>query len=350
MRTSKRVILSCLVFILLFVLLSAAVQIPWRNSEYSYYLDHRVREDLAGKIDFIVVGASHGLTAFEPRTLDEELGSVSYNLCGSQMPIYNRSYMLRKEMDRNPVKTVVLEIAYDALFRQQTSDHEDGDSITLLRLHSPAEEFKYLTTYVSADDWLNIYCRHMNSALQYWKDMLFGEETNHIDHSAKGYHKRASIDITIPDEQIVTMYGQSEKMEPFREDNVSQFYELIETCKQAGCRVVVVSTPLSNKMVWEAKDLDLFKDRIDEICENADVPYYNFDLLKGKDQILNDAVSYSDDVHMSYDGAIAFSRAFCDCMKEIDAGADLEELFYSDYAEAKEHSPYMDYYRAHTEN
>ena len=48
----------------------------------------------------------------------------------------------------------------------------------------------------------------------------------------------------------------------FNSDNIQQFQELISLCKNYGCEIIVVSTPISDRMLWKSKVLDTFKNHL----------------------------------------------------------------------------------------
>ena len=108
MHNSKQIVISTLSFILLFAVISTLIIVPYWNSETDYFQDSQLREDLAGQIDCLVIGASHALTAFDTNVLDERLGCFSYNLSGSMMTLDSKYYFLKKELERNPVETVLV--------------------------------------------------------------------------------------------------------------------------------------------------------------------------------------------------------------------------------------------------
>lgn len=342
MQAFKKIIWSTLSFLIVLIIVSSAVLLPWENSESGSYMDSKLRESLAGKVDFIVVGASHGLAAFVPEIIDEELECFSYNLCGTMMPIYNRTYMLNKELARNPVKTVVLEMSYNALSRTSKREYGEGESLTLLRLDSFSERLSYMVKNVAFDDWLNVYCRHMISALSYWKSVLHHSAITRVDYSAKGYRAKESMDQTLSDDMIIDAYNSSKAIGEFTQENMDQFYELIHICKEQNCKIYVVSTPISNAAIWRSDDWDEFYRAMSEICAQQDIPWFDFNLLKDRYTQFLDASSFNDYAHLSAEGAEHFTYAFTDVINRYRTGEDVSSLFYSSYAEMKNDSPYME--------
>ena len=110
MHSSKKVFLRTLAVLLVVLGLSVLIILPYMESQ-----ERKTRKDLAGTVDYLVVGASHAQLGFVPSVLDQELGVNSYNLSSLLMPVTGRYFLLEKEIKRNPVKTVVLEVSYDTL-------------------------------------------------------------------------------------------------------------------------------------------------------------------------------------------------------------------------------------------
>jgi signal transduction histidine kinase len=99
MHNFKKVISSVVVTILLFTVVSWTIIAPYMNSEFSYFQDNKLRESIAGEIDVIAIGASHGLNAFDTGILDASLDCFSYNLSASMMTLDSKYYLLKKELD-----------------------------------------------------------------------------------------------------------------------------------------------------------------------------------------------------------------------------------------------------------
>ena len=178
MPSSKKAILSAAVVLFLVVAISAVITMPYLHSEAEYYLDSEVREELAGSIDCIILGSSHTLTAFDTGTIDERLDCFSYNISGLQMTLDARYYLLEKEITRNPIDTVILELSYNAFTRIEDEEYAHGDESTIARLDSFPERMGYLFRYVSLDDWLNLYSRQISSGLSHYASMVLGSLKN----------------------------------------------------------------------------------------------------------------------------------------------------------------------------
>ena len=346
MRIFRKVAFSTILFLSVLAITAGIILVPWKNSESGYYMDSRLRESLAGNIDFIVIGASHGLAAFIPEIIDEELDCYSYNLCGSMMPMYSRTYMLQKELERNPVKTVVLEMSFNALARTHEREYGDGESVTLLRLDSFPERLSYMVRFVDFDDWLNIFCRDMISALSYWKSILLHNES-HIDYEAKGYKSNESVNRSLEDDIILSTYNSSKAIGDFTSENLEQFYQLIKLCKDNNCEIYVVSTPISDSCIWRSDDWDTFYNTMKQICAEQEISWFDFNLLKERYNLFSDSASFYDAAHLSNYGAESFTYSFTEVVNRFRSGEDVSGLFYSSYAEMKTDSPYMEYYLAH---
>ena len=344
MQTFKKIIIASASFVIALSILSAIIIEPCRHSETSYYQDGKLRDMLAGQLDYLIVGASHGLAAFIPDVLDKKLGCNSYNLSSSLATMKARVFLTEQELHRNPVDTVVLEISYNAL-RSTLDEYGDGDSTTFARLSSWRARRDFLIKSVPFDDWMNIYSRDLISGLSYWQQYVQGNLSNAVDYQAKGYHPKESFDRTLSPEEIEETYNAASEIPEFAPDTLESFQRLVDLCKENNCRVIIVTTPLTDEYIWRGKDWDVFHDWMEDFRKENNCEYYDFNLLKERYALWSDQDSFFDSVHMSDQGAHVFSEAFAKIMNQVDCGEDVSTLFYESYAEMKQDSPYMDIYK-----
>ncbi len=343
MQTSKKIIISAISIICIVCLISVIIIVPYLKSESTYYLDSKARKNLSGSIDYIVIGASHGLSAFKPTVLDEELGVNSYNLSGTLLPMYCRTYLVNKELERNPVKTVVIELSYNSLSRNEGEEYGDGETVTKARLDSFGEQLSFLFKYVKVDDWLNAYSRDLANGIMFYKDKFLGTSRG-IDYSAKGHLKKETVDNTLDFELINSTYNSSTAIDEPKEEILNELYKLIDLCKEKNCRVILTVTPLTDSFLWQNKDWDKFRIQTENIAKEKNLELYDFNLFKNRFGLFNDNESFNDNLHMSDDGASVFSKVFSETIKKVDSSEDVSGLFYKTYDEMKQQSPYMNLY------
>ena len=340
MHNFKKVACSAVATVLVFVLISSLVITPYLNSETAYYQDNRLRSDLAGTIDCIVLGSSQGLAAIDPRVLDAELGCCSYNLSTISMTLDNKYSILEKEIQRNPADTVILEISFDTLARIEMEEFAQGDEIAITRLDTMMERLTYLVKYVKFDTWLDMYSRLFVSGMSYCMNALLGNASSDIDVEAKGFLHRDSVDLTLSEEQILERRDAQKAAADYPEENVEKFSRLIELCKSHGSRVIVVTVPVSDAKIWSRYGWDEIRDWISAYCAVQDCEFYDLNLLVDRYSLFNDRVSFYDEGHMSGVGAAACTEALCNIINRVDAGEDISALFYDSYAQMKQDSPY----------
>ena len=87
MRIFKRFALYLLSIALVVFLVSAAFIVPWLNTATDDH-DQALRAKLAGQIDTLIIGQSYAMDGIMPSVLDARLGTTTYNLSGSLMPLY----------------------------------------------------------------------------------------------------------------------------------------------------------------------------------------------------------------------------------------------------------------------
>ena len=338
MRIFKRFGLYILCIALVVTVVSAAFIIPWLNTPTDSH-DQMLRARLAGQIDTLIIGQSYAMNGIMPKKLDERLGTVTYNLSGSLMPIYGQKCMLEKELARNPIKNVIVEITPDTFTSDERMTYGNGDSYLIARLDSFSERLDYLVRCVQPSDWLNIYARMLMLSMRSAAYRLLGK-MELIDESNMGFNPLKAEDVS-PDMDWARAYHRS--MSIFNnplEENIREYEELIQLCIQAGCDVTIVYTPVSHVKVWELYDQDVFLGWARGIAEKYGVPLFDFNLLKSRYELFYDETSFSDENHLSREGAEVFSGVMADILARYRAGEDVSPLFYSDYQEVIHDSVY----------
>lgn len=341
MRTFKRFLCALLVFTVTFTGVSAALIVPFLNGEREYYQDAKLRQKIAGTIDCVVLGASQGSCAFVSEVLDSGLGCNSYNLSSALIPMYARKYFLEKELARNDIKTVIIDLSYNNLSRNSDEEYAEGDARVFERLDSASERFSYLCRYIKFDDWLNMYSRVMLDAVNSVETRLTKGKKN-VDYQAKGFSSREKADVTLSAEEAQKIHN-TEKIssDSYNKANIEQLTQIIDICKSKNIRVIIAVVPLSDGLLWKFEGMDSFLEWTENYCSEQNCEFYDFNLLKNRYSIFSDEYSWiGDSSHMSCDGAKAFSTEFSDIVRKAELNEDVSDLFYPSYEELLKDSPY----------
>lgn len=339
MSGSKKAILSAVSFISIISLVSFIL---------AFFVPHQdavEKKNLAGSLDYVIVGASHAQNSIIPQIIDEGFGTNSYNLAIGSMTTADRKLMLQKEMSRNPIKTVVLEMSLGALLHEVKNDAADGNFHMFNRMDTFSEKVNYLFKSTPVDNWPYIYARSMVTSVYSIIKGNFGQEPS---ERQRGYLPCATQDYTLDKKQIVEEYQQNTfSINDYNKDSVKEFENIFDYCNEKGVRIIVVVIPISDGYLWKYKNVDEFQDWLSGLCKEKGAEFYNFQLLKSKYELFNDRQSYgASEDHMSDDGAKVFSKFFVDFMKKVDSGENVSALFYNSYVDMIKDSPYMEYYKS----
>lgn len=338
MRDFKKALLTTGAVLLIVVLFSAAFL--WFTAPFTHNYDWSIRETLAGSLDFLIVGASHGQCALCPEVIDEVLGSSSYNLCCNAEVNYEKDWLLRKEFSRNEIKTVVLELSYDEL-AFETNAFTDANIFSVMRMDSFSDRLPYLLHQVSFENKLFVYAEMMYQG----GIACLSPQTPYNEEQLRqrGCNLLPENDHSLPQEMLAAVHHQNWfTVASFKEPTVNGFSDLIRLCQAQGARVVVAVVPVSDQRLWRAENLDAFTEWATAYCAEHNVEYYDFNLLRERFTLFSDTDCYSTDPeHMSGKGAKIFSRVFAEILRQAAEGQDVSDRFYASYSQMQWDSPYM---------
>lgn len=355
MRDFKKALISTMLFLLVFVLISVIIIEPYIHSELLYYNDASRRKDLAGSIDCEIIGASHALTSLIPNVIDENLNCSSYNLAGSLMTWKCRSAVLNEEIDRNPIKTLYLEVSYNSMVLPKKVT--ESNIYTYPRIDAFSKRVNFICRNQTLLEFDVFLADAMNSGLTTWegiaykiyksrgkniKNALFTPYNRDLNYDNKGFLARSFSDITLSKEEVTELYAKKPLDTNFRDYNVIEMKKIVDDCRDRNIEVVVIIVPISDNFLWCHSGWDDFQTKISTLCEECDCKLYDFNLLRNRYSLFSDDKSFSDDTHLCQTGAELFSSVFCDVIKES-AIIDPDSLFYSTYSEMISDSPYMKY-------
>lgn len=305
----------------------------------SLYNDSETRAALAGTIDTIFCGQSQALIAFDPMTVDSSIGTSSYNLSSYACTFDGRETMLKKELARNPVKTVVLEIAFDCLL-ESSADNSTGEAMIVCKLDTPGEKLAYFIDHASLNnaELDNIYAMFMRYGLNAWKAKLSGNVN--IPQSNRGRIPQSGNDVTISPERIAAEYNSKTFDSNFSDKIFSKLGDIVEMCRAQGTEVIIAVTPLSDALLWQYNNLERVHEAVSAFAADKNCPYVDFNLYKKRGELFSDDVSFFDEAHMCDAGAEVFSREFAGILEMIKQGESIDELFCASYDEVKQSLPY----------
>ncbi len=330
MHNFKKIILHTALLIFFVIIILICSTLPYFWGESYYYQDYKVRTSLSGKLDTLVIGSSHALRSIKPTVLNEKLNTKAYNLSSPLMSMYGRYVMLEKEINRNPIKTVYLEISYNALTLDKKNLGLEGDLYVLGRLDNVFERINFFTNAFTPDEYKKVFSdiivRSKNS---------FSIHNTIEQYETFGYLSMLSNNQLLSDETKEKIKNTKVLDTKIKEESLNYFDKIIKLCKKNDIRVILVVTPVTERMILEYSNLDdIFSQYID-LAKKYNCEYYDFNLDKHRKKLYSEETSFYDITHMSDSGAEIFSNRLAEIIKDVDRGNNVSNYFLNSYTELK---------------
>lgn len=346
----KKAVLGTVYFIISTFILSVVVMYPY-FSQYMmgemFFQDAPVRKEMAGTLDFLVTGASQGCRAFDTSILDEHLDVNSYNLAVPMMTMDARAYMMKKEIERNEVSTVAIEISYNALERDRESEGPEGILTTLGNLDNNAERWNFFTSNVLFKEYGQVYYSMLDYGIRSWANVFSGKVPVYsVESSKKGYSGLEASDMTLTKEEFCERYQsvQNSARIEYNDESCMTLEEMISYCQDRGIRVVLCVVPVSegDLVKYSMESKNALNEYLGKLADEYGCEAYDFNLLKNRAELFPETTAFYDTSHLSAMGAENFTRMFC----KVITDADPESFFWKSYDEAEQESVYVEYLRS----
>ena len=211
----------------------------------------------SGQIDTLFLGSSHCYRSFDPQTVDERLGTRSFNAGSSQQLPDGSFYLLRQALARNDLDTVYLETFFTG-YNQEKSSNVPLACYLLTDYMDPLsiDRYAYLWEMGGAAAFLDLIfpARHSIASPEDLPELWTAKLTDGYDITNYSY-------VTYPEDGeeyrgngfVYTSgtppYGFGSVMDVDADAPLSEFgwknlERITALCREAGVRLVLVTAPL----------------------------------------------------------------------------------------------------------
>lgn len=345
----KRVASSAAFFILAAVLLALfRLSIVDDSASYIRLQMHELYEGTE-KLDIVILGTSLA-QEFITEDIDEELGTVSFNLgTDSQMPI-GGYYLLMEALKYREIDQVVYHISY-ADFSDRTAQRPlnymgnlrilsamkpgvtrarmAGDAlgnpvyIDTLALYQRNKESYNLETAVR-----NIQLKLTNKKYREYSPDFINESDNYT------YRHHGNGNRTIRQENPQQYFSINDRV--FEESSVQFEYlqKIIELCREKDIELIFVSAPFhKSRVVNPAARYPAAYEVLRNISDQYGIPFWDFNLKKEEILEFGDE-DYYDSAHLYHNSAAELTQLFLNVYEDYKNGIDVEEKYF--YASVNE--------------
>ncbi|MCQ2507292.1 MAG: hypothetical protein MJ097_00725 [Dorea sp.] len=341
MHNFKKVLKTVLVFGIMVAILSLAVLALVFNGENGYYQDGNVRDAYAGTIDFFIVGASRAERSIKPVGLDDQLGVHAYSLVGPHLTMKGRYMLLEKEMKRNPVKTVLMEMSDESLTVSRKTDGLEGDLYYVMKMNTLKEQVTGFLSLIYPRHYPDAYVFLMKHGMSFINKLVTGEYVtfNQNSYDRKGYvpytgKERKPMDLTAEGEQAyLDSYNTVTLETEMNDENLYYLDKIVSLCKEYDARLILLTTTVSRMETCMVTNEQFFYDWYSQYAKDHEIEYYDMNLRRNRDKAFSDEYCFNDLYHISNKGAKPFTKELIRMMKKIDQGVPHEKLFFDSYAE-----------------
>lgn len=345
MQTFNKVFIRTLAFLLCVVIGSAAFLVPAASAKDYYTCT--IDDD----VNYIFCGASQCAMAIIPSVVDERLGVKSFNLSSQRLKFNAKYELLKNIIKTRQIDTVVMEISNDALMLDDKK--RDGGDDTVYNVYKNYLSKKFILKHIINCDFLQMrfnqkldlgYKCLLNKVRGIDEPVVVENSENHGKNVNKGYEEYETVDVALSHEEIIDTFDETKYELKIIKQNLDTLSECIRLCRENNVNVILLTIPVSDRMIWQNKGYDSFYNFISSFAAENVCPFYDFNLLHARYRHFSDSESYYNRGHLSKTGATQCSIDYCSLINKIKQGKDVSTLFYSSYEEMRNDSPYMEYF------
>ena len=329
MRNFKRILKTVGIFLLMVCLLSVGFGVLYFQGECHLYQDAREREELSGKLTLVGCGASYMFFGFRPDVFDRDYPGVSYNLSGLRLTMNGRYELLKLELERNPIKTVLLEVSSDTLIRTRDNDGVEGDLQVLGRL-TGADRLRYFFQNFSVSEFPAVYYDVVYRGIENGVSLLEGEYRKRNSYLVRGYFSNVQDGIYISP-WFKSLYHTESLEESVQPEDAEGLKKIAQLCRDHGAELILVDLPKTELYNCKYRNHQFFHAWYADFAAEENAAYYDFNLYRWKWALVPDTDCFGDETHLIDSGAQRFTAFLAEFLNRRDRGEDVSQDFYLDY-------------------
>lgn len=336
MRNFKRILKTVSIFLAVVIVLSIGFGALYFRGENYDYQDYRERDALAGELNVLINGASYVMYGVDPDVFDAYLGPKvhSYNLTTSMLTLEGRYELLSKELERNPVHTVIIEVSPDTITRNRSEEVPEGDLHMLGKLGTASERWTYFKNNFYLSEYPLAYYDVVSKGIESAVALVTGRYQKENTVARRGFYYTLNEKRPIPT-NYRDIYHVHSFPEEIPEQNVKGLERLLELCRQHNARPILISIPNSKAYNCMYANLDDYDRWFQEFAESHNVVYVNFNRHKDKLKLLPDETCFYDETHLNMEGAAIFTRMLAGIISNIWYDQSYDWQFYQTLREAE---------------
>lgn len=298
----KKSIILTILFLLPIVILTVSIEAMLRRIPSEYFIKSEFMDTNASKIEILVLGSSHGITAIDP----DYFSLDGYNCAHyAQSLDIDHNILSKYKNELSSLKYIILPVSYHSLW-------------TNLEQHSHKWRRKYYNIYYKINEEKNplkrfiIQDESMSENLNILKEYYLDKKDIDLNITKLGLATTPSQTnlqwIKSVSEDVVDAQSTSDLTRLY-DENVSYLKGVIEIAKEKNAKVIFITTPGHQSFIEKLHpdQLNLLYTTMNSLKDDKDVFYFNFLHEFADDNEANSLKYFHDPDHLSALGAITFS-------------------------------------------
>lgn len=326
MRSFRGIMVRGCVIILFLVLLNGAGHFLYESVTDGTYFSVQELKEKQGSIETILIGTSLMQRGINPDIVSEALDTTCFNLGSSAQPLAGTYYLLKDQLDRNPVERVFMTVSVKSFMSDEDSKSTTAKLRVFDLIQSPVIKLQFMTDVGETAEYerflffparvedkisakiikRNISYRQSEeyenrmvfpgAFLKYYGMGFMSNEQEYNNSHAKG--------------KIVT--GSVWNRENILEENLSAIRKIADICREKGVEFNLVVLPHSEEYASKQRDLSDMDVYLEELCKDmgAGLYNYNYTAYEGIYEYVDNSC-FMDRTHLNAYGATRMADLLC---------------------------------------
>lgn len=320
------------------------------TSSYTRLMMHELYNS-EKNIDILFLGSSHTYRSLVPQITDKIFGAYTFNGGTSSQALDGSLAILKEAAAYNDVSQVYLELYYGMASGEAYKERSQMTKTYIISdyMKPSLRKVKYLLDASSKEHYVNSFIpvrRNWEKIFDYeyitkliakkQTDSYKNYEWVKTDGQTEYYVDRGFVaNDDLVDEGVYwnsEAYGEILAVSDLADDcdwRVS-LQKIIDFCKKNEIELTLFMVPMPEWTLVGKGNYDAYSKMIQQIADENEIGYYDFNLCKSKYFPTNERTYFKDEDHLNTKGAEAFSKIF----SEFFTGKIVaEDLFYDSFAD-----------------